>query len=43
MQLRRVPRVFERVPTSPELSTGARTRLQALTVWQQTGDWRLAA
>ena len=43
MQLRRVPRAFGRVPTSPALSPGARTRLQALTVWQQTGDWRLVS
>lgn len=43
MQLRRVPHAFGHVPTSPALSPGARTRLQALTVWQQTDNWRLAS
>lgn len=43
MQLRPGPRVFGRVPISPELSPEARTRLQALTVWQQTSNWRLAS
>lgn len=45
MQLRRVPRAFThaRCLTPPDLSSAARTRLQALTVWQQTGNWRLAA
>ena len=45
MQFRRMPRSLtpaaRRVP--PTLSPAAKTRLQALTVWQQTGDWRLAA
>ncbi len=40
MQLRRVPRAFARLPCFSHLSSTARTRLQALTVWQQTGDWR---
>lgn len=43
MQLRRVPRAFGRIPASPTLSPSARTRLQALTVWQQTGDWHLVS
>lgn len=43
MQLRRLPRALTRLPTLPELSAAARMRLQALTVWQQTGDWRLAS
>ena len=43
MQLRPLPRAFARLPSSPELSPAARTRLQALTVWQQTGDWRIAS
>jgi hypothetical protein len=28
---------------SPDLSAAAKTLLQALNVWQATGDWRLAA
>ena len=43
MQLRRLPRALTRLPSAPELSLGARTRLQALMVWEQTGDWQLAA
>jgi hypothetical protein len=45
MQLRRMPRSFALVVrlTPPPLSPVARTRLQALTVWQQTGNWRFAA
>jgi putative transposase len=45
MQLRRMPRSFTGVArlTPPPLSLVARTRLQALTVWQQTGNWRFAA
>lgn len=43
MQLRPLPRAFARLPSSPELSPAARTRLQALTVWQQPGDWRIAS
>ena len=43
MQLRSLPRSFARLPYGSSLSPPARTRLQALTVWQQTGDWRLAA
>ena len=44
MQLRRIPRLFARASrlTPPDLSSTARTRLQALMVWQQTGDWRFA-
>ncbi|GKS58167.1 IS481 family transposase [Nitrospira sp.] len=43
MQLRQLPRSFRRVSQAlgPELSQAARTRLQAVTVWQPTGDWRL--
>jgi transposase InsO family protein len=45
MQLCRVPRSLAHAArlTPPTLSPAAKTRLQALTVWQQTGDWRLAA
>jgi transposase InsO family protein len=45
MQLRSLPRSFHRAAgvSAPALSPTARTRLQALTVWQQTGDWGLAA
>ena len=45
MQLRRMPRSFAGVArlTRPPLSLVARTRLQAMTVWQQTGNWRFAA
>jgi transposase InsO family protein len=44
MQVRYLPRALRRVSALhvPELSPGARARLQALTVWQDTGDWRLA-
>jgi hypothetical protein len=43
MQLRRLPRALTRLPFLPELSSAARTRLQALMVWHQTGNWQLAA
>lgn len=43
MQLHRLPRPFARLPPCAELSPAARTRLQALTVWQHTGDWMLVA
>jgi transposase len=44
MQLRYLPRALRlaSVLQVPELSPVARTRLQALTVWQETGHWRLA-
>ena len=44
MQLRYLPRAFRLASALqvPELSPVARARLQALTVWQETGDWRLA-
>lgn len=43
MQLRRFPRSL-RVASclqAPDLSPTARTRVQALTIWQETRDWRL--
>jgi hypothetical protein len=45
MQLRTLPPSRRRaaVLSAPDLSPAARTRLQALTIWQRTGDWRLAA
>jgi transposase InsO family protein len=45
MQLRRAPRLFVQAArlTPSTLSPVAMTRLHALTVWQQTGNWRLAA
>lgn len=45
MQLRRFPRSLRlaRCLQAPDLSPTALTRLQALTVWQQTGNGRLAA
>lgn len=45
MQMSRLPRALFRVTqqVSPELSAAAKTRLQALEVWQATGDWQLAA
>ena len=45
MQLRRMPRSFAGVArlTPPPLSLVAQTRLQALIVWQQTGNWRFVA
>lgn len=43
MQLRRFPHALTRLLSPPDLSLTARIRLQALTVWQQTGSWRLAA
>lgn len=44
MQLRYFPRALRlaRALQVPELSPVARARLQALAVWQETGDWRLA-
>ncbi len=44
MQMSRLPRALLRVTqqVSPELSAAAKTRLQALEVWQATGDWQLA-
>ncbi|OLC80312.1 MAG: hypothetical protein AUI96_04410 [Nitrospirae bacterium 13_1_40CM_3_62_11] len=45
MQLHRLPRAMLRGSqlAPPALSPTARTCLQALEVWQQTGHWRLAA
>jgi putative transposase len=43
MQLCRLPRAWARLSTGSELSAPARLRLQALTLWQQTGHWQLAA
>jgi putative transposase len=45
MQMSRLPRALLRVTQQgfPELSAAAKTRLQALEVWQATGNWRLAA
>lgn len=45
MQMFRLPRALLRITqqVSPELSAAAQTRLQALEVWQATGDWPLAA
>lgn len=45
MQLRKFPRCVVQAATlsAPALSPEARTRLQALEVWQHTGDWQVAA
>ena len=45
MQIVTLPRTLRRgsLLAPPALSPTARTRLQALEVWQRTGDWRLAA
>jgi hypothetical protein len=40
MQLRRLPRALTSAPLFSGPFTAARTRLQALAVWQQTGDLR---
>lgn len=45
MQLHKVPRCVLQAATlsAPTLSPAARTRLQALEVWEHTGDWQVAA